>query len=218
MDNKLCPLKNTKFCICATYRKREFCIESAFGHKAFFSEGWQSRPGSGAHSCALHQGPQSAPVTGEEGPSGVSSVVPEETRAFQGCQGDLCVCVCMCVCVCLCMCVSVCVCMCMCVCICVSVYMCVCVCVGVCVCVCVLPHLKHVVLPTHYHQFPLLVEKCTYFNIENNAGWVPWPSLLCSTAHKTDPACPLLNKTASFLRCFKPTKNISFSHFLWVLF
>lgn len=39
MDNKLCPLKNTKFCICATYRKRGFRVGSAFGHKAFFSEG-----------------------------------------------------------------------------------------------------------------------------------------------------------------------------------
>ena len=129
-----------------------------------------------------------------------------------------CVCVHMCERVCVCVCVCVCVGVCMCGCAYVRVCMCVCVCVGVCVCGCVLPHLKHVVLPTHYHQFPLLVEKCTYFNIENNAGWVPWPSLLCSTAHKTDPACPLLNKTASFLICFKPTKNISFSHFLWVLF
>ena len=62
---------------------------------------------------------------GRKGPSGASSVIPKEIRAFQGCQGDLCVCVsvCICVCVCVCMCVSVCMYM------CVHVYVCACVCV-----------------------------------------------------------------------------------------
>ena len=151
MDNKLCPLKNTKFCICATYRKREFCLESAhmqiFGHKAFFSEGWQSRPGSGARSCALHQGPQSAPVTGEEGAKWCLQRHPKGDQGISGLPGGpvcMCVCmymcVCMCVCVCECMYVYVCACVCVCVCVhmCEHVYVCMCVCgcVRVCVGVC----------------------------------------------------------------------------------
>ena len=62
---------------------------------------------------------------GRKGPSGASSVIPKEIRAFQGCQGDLCVCVCMYMCVC--MCVYVCECM--------YVYVCACVCVCMCMCV-----------------------------------------------------------------------------------
>ena len=62
---------------------------------------------SAPRSCALHPVPALCTrdlsqqlSLGRKGPSSGSSVIPEEIRAFQGCQGDLCVCVSVCVCMC----------------------------------------------------------------------------------------------------------------------
>ena len=87
---------------------------------------------SAPRSCALHQGPQSAAVTGEEGAKQWLQCHPRGDQGISGLPGGP-VCVCECVCVHVCACVSVCVYMC--VCECVGVHMCEC--VYVCVCMCV---------------------------------------------------------------------------------
>ena len=259
MDNKLCPLKNTKFCICATYSEKGILHWICIWTESFVF--WRLTKQTRLRSPFLRSAPGTSVSTCHWGGRGqMVPPAPSQRRSghFRAARGtcvyvSVCVWACMCMHVCMwvfvcvhvcvyvwvCMCVhmyavSVCVYVCVsmsvcmhvwvwvyvCVHVCVYVWVCMCVhmcavsvcvyvCVGMSVCmhvwvctyvvrVCVCAATFKACFPTYYHQFLLLVAKCTHFNIENNAGWVPWPSLLCSTAPKADPACPLLNKTASF--------------------
>ena len=218
MDNKLCPLKNTKFCICATYSEKGILHWICIWTESFVF--WRLTKRTRLRSPFLRSAPGTSVSTCHWGGRGqMVPPAPSQRRSghFRAARGT---CVYVSVCVWACMCMHVCMWVYVCVHVCVYVWVCMCVhmcavsvcvyvCVGMSVCmhvwvctyvvrVCVCAATFKACFPTYYHQFLLLVAKCTHFNIENNAGWVPWPSLLCSTAPKADPACPLLNKTASF--------------------
>ena len=151
MDNKLCPLKNTKFCICATYSEKGILHWICIWTESFLF--WRLTKRTRLRSPFLRSAPGTSVSTCHWGGRGqVVPPAPSQRRSghFRAARGtcvyvSVCVWACMCMHVCMwvyvCVCMYVCMCGCVCVCICVLwVYVCMCVwaCLCVCMCECVL--------------------------------------------------------------------------------
>ena len=99
MDNKLCPLKNTKFCICATYSEKGILHWICFWTESFVF--WRLTKRTRLRSPFLRSALGTSVSTCRRGGRGqaVPPASSQRRSGHSGLPGDLCVCVRVCACV-----------------------------------------------------------------------------------------------------------------------